>query len=118
MDKIAYSYFENLEVVDGSGKIVPICSVLPLLGIANPDGFLSSLASLGYSIESNELLFGDHHTFSGMEVAKITSLLEAGKCIVTSEKDFVRLPSQVQSKIAVMKGTLRVVGLRDYTGKT
>lgn len=60
-------------------------------GIANPEPLITFLKEEGLVFE--HLKFSDHHFFTDQEVA----LLKQKECILTTEKDYVRLKSKVDN---------------------
>lgn len=65
--------------------------------IANPDKFRKSLGSKKISI-SQEFIFPDHHSFTNSEIeAAITIANNIGLKILTTSKDFVKIPKKFQS---------------------
>jgi tetraacyldisaccharide 4'-kinase len=71
-------------------------------GIASPEGFETMLRHYGAEIRYNHR-FLDHHRFNDVELNRIfNSAAEANlDCIVTTEKDAVRLPDGFESKLPV-----------------
>jgi len=72
--------------------------VLLITGIANPAPLLSFLASKARSIR--HLRYPDHHAFSGTDLARIRHA-SADKLILTTEKDFQRLPEELKRGFSV-----------------
>lgn len=60
-------------------------------GIANPEPLVTYLKEKGISIE--HLRFRDHHFFSQSEL----DLLRKKECIITTEKDYVRLKNKLEN---------------------
>jgi len=58
-------------------------------GIANPKPLLAYYKALGYNFE--HLSYPDHHNFSQKDI----ELLQTKDCIVTTEKDYVRLVNEL-----------------------
>jgi tetraacyldisaccharide 4'-kinase len=100
------SYFSGMEVKNSKGDILNPCHVIPLAGIAKPQGFLTSLKDLGFSFDDTSLLFSDHHQFSTQDISRIDDLIRSGVPIVCTEKDLVRLPEDINKKVYVLYGTL------------
>lgn len=71
-------------------------------GIASPEGFEGMLRHHGAEIRYNHR-FLDHHRFHPSELQRIyDAAAEAGlDCIVTTEKDAVRLPAEIDSKLPI-----------------
>jgi tetraacyldisaccharide 4'-kinase len=68
--------------------------VLLLAGIARPDGFRRTLATMG-AVVAAARVFPDHHRFGRADLAEaLRAAAEAGcELVVTTEKDAVRLPA-------------------------
>jgi len=66
--------------------------VCAFAGIANPDSFRKTLASLGAEIAAF-LAFPDHHRYRVEDIEAVRKAAEKGKCeiILTTEKDGVKL---------------------------
>lgn len=65
-----------------------------IAGIAKPAPFFAYLRADG----DQELTFPDHHAFTDADVASIKAAA-AGRCIVTTEKDYVRLKDYSPDKL-------------------
>ena len=76
--------------------------VFAFAGIARPESFVALLRSLGAEIEGTRF-FSDHHRFSAAEIAA----LPRKDLLVTTEKDFVRLPDS--TGIVALAVDLRVL---------
>jgi tetraacyldisaccharide 4'-kinase len=75
----------------GSESVLPKGAVLAFTGIAQPQGFLTTLASMGYEVKEQRC-FADHHEFSDTDMQKLRELSQ-GLPLVCTEKDAVRLES-------------------------
>lgn len=66
--------------------------VVALAGVANPASFFDDVRAAGWPI-ARELRFRDHHWYSERDLAAIAGEAEASGagCVLTTEKDFVRL---------------------------
>ena len=64
--------------------------VLALSGIANPHYFISLLRKIGAEVVSEEV-YPDHHSYTAEDVASIIKKAGGMDCIVTTEKDMVKL---------------------------
>lgn len=71
---------------------VPGDRVLAVTGIARPERFLASLEQQGWRV-ADYRAFRDHHWFSASDVARIddAAATAGATCVVTTEKDAVRL---------------------------
>jgi tetraacyldisaccharide-1-P 4'-kinase len=81
----------RLKTQDPRPVLSPGSRVLVACGIANPRRFVEDLAYAGYVV-AGEVLFGDHHTFSAADIARISAaVLETGaEAVLTTDKDAVR----------------------------
>ena len=94
--KILFSYLDyddTIKAVDDSISLEELRTkeVTLVTGIANPQPLLDYLKSKGLRFE--HLKFKDHHDFSASELA----VLREKQCILTTEKDFVRLKDKVDN---------------------
>jgi tetraacyldisaccharide 4'-kinase len=64
--------------------------ILALSGVANPNSFSSMLRKCGMKI-IGEAIFPDHHRYTGKDLSYIEEKAKAADCIVTTEKDMVKL---------------------------
>ena len=89
--------YRNITPVFGSGEqsldsIGKDCHILLLTGIASPQQMIEDLSPICPHI--TPLTFGDHHTFTSSDVARINNEFAAlphPKMIITTEKDATRL---------------------------
>ena len=89
--------YRNITPVFGSGEqsldsIGKDCHILLLTGIASPQQMIEDLSPRCPHI--TPLTFGDHHTFTSSDVARINNefaVLPHPKMIITTEKDATRL---------------------------
>ncbi|MEP2278435.1 tetraacyldisaccharide 4'-kinase [Maribacter sp.] len=90
--KVLFSYLSyNKEL---KGNMMPLNGlkekkVTLVTGIANPAPLVNFLSSEGITFE--HLKYNDHHFFTDQEIEQ----LKEKECILTTEKDFVRLESKV-----------------------
>jgi tetraacyldisaccharide 4'-kinase len=89
--------------VIGLVKRIQNCSAVAFAGIAHPTGFFRSLLNAGVQLKSC-FAFPDHCRY---EPADLTQLLRSTRefganLLITTEKDIVRLPADVQPAIAAM----------------
>ena len=75
----------GLEVSELAGEEVVLMS-----GIANPERFRQTADDLQWRV-AHHLVYPDHHVFSNAELTKVLSRW-SGAWIVTTEKDWVKLP--------------------------
>ena len=73
--------------------------VLVLCGIANPASFVQTVTDAGGRV-TQILAYRDHHPFTPSDLDRAWSLAEASgaECIVTTEKDAVRIPDHAARK--------------------
>jgi len=64
--------------------------VASLSGIANPTYFRHLLEVAGAKVEE-EIIFPDHHIYSGRDIPIIQRAMDKAECILTTEKDAVKL---------------------------
>ena len=76
---------DSLEVSELAGQEVVLVS-----GIANPERFTRTAEGLRW-LAQDHLVYPDHHVFSDAELTRILSR-RPGAVIVTTEKDWVKLP--------------------------
>ncbi|WP_368662414.1 tetraacyldisaccharide 4'-kinase [Zobellia laminariae] len=94
--KVLFSYLDyddTIKAVDDSISLEELRTkeVTLVTGIANPRPLLDYLKSKG--LRFMHLKFKDHHDFSDSEL----SVLREKQCILTTEKDFVRLKDKVDN---------------------
>ncbi|MGS0526735.1 tetraacyldisaccharide 4'-kinase [Zobellia nedashkovskayae] len=94
--KVLFSYLaynDSLTAVDDSISLDDLKTkkVTLVTGIANPQPLIDYLKFKGLRFE--HLKFKDHHDFSNSEL----DILREKKCILTTEKDFVRLKDKVSN---------------------
>jgi tetraacyldisaccharide 4'-kinase len=81
--------------------------VLAFAGIGRPEKFFATLAEFGHTpVETRS--FADHHPYTTQDLAALRARaaeLEAG--LVTTAKDFARLPAAWRDGIAVLRVSLR-----------
>jgi tetraacyldisaccharide 4'-kinase len=81
--------------------------VFAFAGIGRPAKFFATLRALGADIVWTRA-FPDHHAFGNSElVALEAAALAKNAALVTTEKDWVRLPASWQGKIRALKVELR-----------
>jgi tetraacyldisaccharide 4'-kinase len=86
----------QLETVQGS-------SAVAFAGIAHPVGFFDSLRRMG--IRLMECVgFPDHYQYTAADVAWLMEKREqtGARYLITTEKDIVRLPDEIQPRFLVM----------------
>ena len=73
--------------------------VIVLCGIANPASFVQTVTDAGGRV-TRVLAYRDHHPFTSADLDRAWSLAEASgaECVVTTEKDAVRIPDHAARK--------------------
>ncbi len=75
--------------------------VVALSGIANPAYFRHLLERAGAQVEK-EIIFPDHHVYSRKDISIIQRGIQKAECIVTTEKDAVKLGGVVMGDFPAM----------------
>lgn len=84
--------------------------VYAFAGIGRPEKFYNSLRQIGCDLAGTRD-FGDHHRYRAEEISQIIEQARQSDAIpVTTEKDFVRLPEEVQTQIKVLQVKLKWEG--------
>ncbi|MGB0934958.1 MAG: tetraacyldisaccharide 4'-kinase [Alphaproteobacteria bacterium] len=83
---------------------LPKGPVTAFAGIGNPDKFFAMLEQNGCTI-AHRRAFPDHHAFTSQELTELANL---GKPLVTTEKDYVRLPFAARDTIMPVKITIEL----------
>jgi tetraacyldisaccharide 4'-kinase len=95
----------DLEPVDG-GRFAG-APVVAFAGIGRPEKFFASLRGLGATLIAAHP-FPDHHRFSDAEIVRLRHEAErAGARLVTTAKDWVRLPPRLRGGIEVLEVQIR-----------
>ena len=81
-----------------SMKGIKVCAVA---GLADPEHFLSTLKSLGAQV-MDAALFDDHYQYPERELARIITLSKKADCLITTEKDMVKLTGRVPGLLALV----------------
>jgi len=75
-------------------------------GIAYPQKFFDTLEKSGYNVIESKS-FSDHHAFTDHEIETLKTLAnDRSAQLITTEKDYVRLPQNVQQDIKTLPVTL------------
>ena len=73
--------------------------VLAFAGIGHPEKFYQTLKNMGYEVVSSRD-FADHHAYSEADLERLLKEAAAKElAIVTTEKDFVKLPLKYQGQV-------------------
>ena len=79
------------------------CRVVAFAGIGRPEKFFATLRQSGANVVMQQP-FPDHHRFSAAELTGLRHIAEReGGMLVTTEKDYVRLPEPQRSGIEVLR---------------
>lgn len=81
--------------------------VFAFCGIANPRKFFATLQESGAVLAGRES-FGDHYQYDAGEIQDLLAQAEAARALlVTTKKDFVRIPPQFRSRVTVVTVALQ-----------
>jgi tetraacyldisaccharide 4'-kinase len=87
----------------GDCRWLGVLPVIGFAGIARPEKFFMTLQMNGARLEGRRA-FPDHHRFSEKEAASLLKAAQDQKCmLVTTEKDWVRLPEDRDSSLGELK---------------
>ncbi len=82
-------------LINKDGKTAPLDfkgkSVFAFCGLANPESFRTTLRNLGVNF-SGFVAYKDHYRYGTDDIAKIKALAGESDVVVTTEKDWVKLP--------------------------
>lgn len=88
--------------VNIAGKVLGFC------GIGRPEKFDATLRALGLEVV-DMFPFPDHHPYSATDIRRLEAgAREYGATLVTTAKDFVRLPSAFAAKVRVIPVTAQI----------
>jgi len=76
-------------------------TVVAFAGIGRPEKFFETLRAAGAELIA-EHPFPDHHVFTNTELDRISASLPEGAVMMTTEKDWVRLPSDWQNRVEAL----------------
>ena len=88
--------------------IVPLgrCQVIAFAGIGRPDKFFRSVLSLGAELVSRHA-YPDHYVYEEDDAtALLSEAAHKGARLVTTAKDFVKLPSELKAACLVVRSHL------------
>lgn len=81
-------------------ETAPNGPLLAFAGIGRPQKFFDALRAAGGDL-ADAVSFPDHHAFSRADIERLRDLADAHDAqLITTEKDWVRLPGEVQCSIA------------------
>lgn len=96
-----------LAAVDGQALRLSGEAVVAFAGIGEPQKFFDTALACGAVLKACRA-FPDHHAFSHGEIEALRSLArQHGARLLTTEKDWARLPSSIQPEVDVLKVTVR-----------
>lgn len=82
--------------------IAPEGKLVAFAGLARPEKFFDTLASMGADV-AEAVPFPDHHAFTPQDIHLLDGLAkEHGARLIATEKDAVRLPADVRARVAVL----------------
>ena len=100
---IFHARTEILNEQDFYGK-----EVVAFAGIGKPEKFYKSLGQCGANVVK-KFDFPDHHRYTKSDIMRIVKDAEkCGAMVVTTEKDFVKIPAELAEKIAVLKIDIKI----------
>ena len=95
--------FKARIVSQGDPRWLGVLPVIGFAGIAMPEKFFMTLQMNGARLEGRRV-FPDHHRFTEKEAASLLKAAQEQKCmLVTTEKDWVRLPEDRESPLGELK---------------
>jgi len=95
--------FKARIVAQGDPRWLGVLPVIGFAGIARPEKFFMTLQMNGARLEGRRV-FPDHHRFTEKEAAALLKAAQEQKCmLVTTEKDWVRLPDDRESPLGELK---------------
>jgi tetraacyldisaccharide 4'-kinase len=101
--KAGKKVFKARIVPQGDSRWLGVLPVIGFAGIARPEKFFMTLQSNGARLEGRRP-FPDHHCFTEKEAAALLKAAQKQKCmLVTTEKDWVRLPDDRESPLGELK---------------
>ena len=78
------------------------CAALAFAGIGYPEKFRKTLLEAGYQLKGF-IPFADHHPYSAADMHYLETRAQAAGCpLITTEKDFVRIPPVSRKNIRVL----------------
>jgi tetraacyldisaccharide 4'-kinase len=85
--------------------VPPAGPLIAFAGIGRPERFFATLQARGGAI-AEAVPYADHHPYSAADLAWLKTLArERGARLITTEKDFARLPADVRAEIATLPVT-------------
>jgi tetraacyldisaccharide 4'-kinase len=98
-------------IVDGGGSPgeAPVGPAVVVSGIARPEGFEATCGGLGIEV-ALRMRFDDHHWYGPADVELIEGAMRERGCqwLLTTEKDFWRLPAGLRERARAVRVSLEV----------
>ena len=90
-------------------------TVVAFTGIGVPSKFFMTLSKAGFEV-AQKIPFPDHHYFSRQELAALRQLAHQEKtALITTEKDFMRLPPDFREETLVLPVTMNIDAPEAFT---
>ena len=106
--------FNSRYIVKNSKKYNLKKKYISFSGIGNPNNFKLFLKQNKFKIVKN-ISFPDHYEYKKSDLVKITNLArEKNAKIVTTEKDYVKIPKKYKKKIVCLNIDIRFNNLREF----
>ena len=87
---------------------------LTFSGIGNPISFINTLKKYKIKYKSN-LIYPDHYNYSKLDINRIKKIAyKKNLKILTTEKDFCRIPSRYRKNINFLKIELRIKKIKEF----
>lgn len=102
----SYSGFKSIKLINISGNEVEYKgkNCIIFCGIANPEGFISSVSALGMNVISCNV-YSDHYNYSEKDIKELQALALANDALlITTKKDFVRITEELRVNCNVLSG--------------
>lgn len=82
--------------------------VVAFCGIGDPEKFFTTLEAAGFEV-AHRAAFPDHHRYTAQDLTALEKLAASKKApLITTEKDFVRLPSAFAEKTLTLPVAMRI----------
>jgi len=84
-------------------------------GIGSPQSFINTLKQYGISIKSN-IIFPDHYNYTKKDLERIKKTAKNENLkILTTEKDFCRIPKNLRKNINYLKINLKIKKFKEFS---
>ena len=102
--------------LEPSGDVAPQ-RVVAFTGIGVPSKFFMTLTRSGFDLAA-KVPFADHHPFTAPELAALRRLAKKENAtLITTEKDYVRLPQEARDDILTLPVTMRINAEEDFKAR-